>query len=278
MQLLSSDQEDTSALIVALVDFEQDCRAPVGTSHGASARDEPHPRTIRRRRRCAGRARVSSADVDGVGSTNPARFRATDRWRIVRPRTSPTVGQRTMPLLSFEHVEEDAPGGSVPEACAGECLVLDRARRPVRRVGAAAVWEVDAAADRRGPRADTGRVRFLDVDFAALRKESRDRLRLSEIGLARGEGPPSRSMTVLEYASVPLLATRTRLRAQAGARVALRRVDVAECGDAHWDQLSDDERALVSLAHGLVRDPQLLLSTIRLLASMRSNSRRSWTF
>jgi hypothetical protein len=41
MQLLSSDQEDTSALIVALVDFEQDCRdqlgrlveRPLGTNH-----------------------------------------------------------------------------------------------------------------------------------------------------------------------------------------------------------------------------------------------------
>jgi ABC-type multidrug transport system ATPase subunit len=99
----------------------------------------------------------------------------------------------------------------------------------------------------------------MGVDFAALRKESRDRLRLSEIGLARGEGPPSQSMTVLEYVSVPLLATRTRDEAQARARIALRRLDVAECGDAHWNQLSDDERALVSLAHGLVRDPRLLL-------------------
>jgi ABC-type lipoprotein export system ATPase subunit len=106
---------------------------------------------------------------------------------------------------------------------------------------------------------DAGGVLFAGHDFAEMPKERRDRLRLSEIGLVRGEGPPSQSLTVQEYVAIPLRASCTRREARVRALDALREVDVVDCRNARWDQLSDNERTLVSLAHGLVREPRLLL-------------------
>ncbi len=106
---------------------------------------------------------------------------------------------------------------------------------------------------------DTGTVRFDGHDLAALPKARRDRLRLSEIGLVRGEGPQSSAFTVLQYVAMPLLDRLTRRAALDRALAMLRRVDVAECRDARWDQLSDGEKTLVDLAHGMVREPRLLL-------------------
>ncbi len=106
---------------------------------------------------------------------------------------------------------------------------------------------------------DSGIVRFDGQDLATLRKVQRDRLRLGDIGLVQGEGPQSTSFSVLDYLMLPLFNDRTRREARSRALATLRRIDVFECRDACWQQLSDSERALVSLAHGLVREPRLLL-------------------
>jgi ABC-type lipoprotein export system ATPase subunit len=106
---------------------------------------------------------------------------------------------------------------------------------------------------------DVGRVRFDGRDLATLPKAQRDRLRLGDVGLVRGEGPQSTAFTVLQYVAMPLLDRLTRREALARALAMLRRVDVAECRDARWNQLSDGEQTLVDLAHGLVREPRLLL-------------------
>jgi ABC-type lipoprotein export system ATPase subunit len=106
---------------------------------------------------------------------------------------------------------------------------------------------------------DAGAVRFDGTDLAALSKARRDRLRLGEIGLVQGSGPQSATLTVLEYVAIPLFGRCKRHEARSRALQALERVDVAECRDALWHQLSDGEKTLVKLAHGLVREPRLLL-------------------
>lgn len=106
---------------------------------------------------------------------------------------------------------------------------------------------------------DNGKVSFDGTDLATLADPQRDRLRLSEIGLVRPEGPHSSAFSVLQYVAVPLYERCTRREAQARALATLKRLDVAECRDAGWHQLSDGEKTLVNLAHGLVRAPRLLL-------------------
>ncbi|MGN6188021.1 MAG: ABC transporter ATP-binding protein [Conexibacter sp.] len=106
---------------------------------------------------------------------------------------------------------------------------------------------------------DTGAVRFDGTDLTTLSKTQRDRLRLDAIGLVQRGGPQSGALTVLDYVALPLFGRCKRHDARARALSALRRVDVAECRDALWHQLSDGEKTLVSLAHALVRGPRLLL-------------------
>jgi ABC-type lipoprotein export system ATPase subunit len=106
---------------------------------------------------------------------------------------------------------------------------------------------------------DAGVVRFDGADLAEMPKVQRARLRLEQVGLVQGEGPQSSSFSVLDYVAVPLFNRCTRRDARNRALATLRRVDVAECRDARWHQLSDSEKTLVGLAHGLVREPRLLL-------------------
>jgi ABC-type lipoprotein export system ATPase subunit len=106
---------------------------------------------------------------------------------------------------------------------------------------------------------DAGRVRFDGTDLAELSKSGRDRLRLGDVGLVQGQGPQSATLTVLDYVAIPLFGRCKRHEARSRALAMLRRVGVAECHDARWHQLSDGEKTLVKLAHGLVREPRLLL-------------------
>jgi ABC-type lipoprotein export system ATPase subunit len=106
---------------------------------------------------------------------------------------------------------------------------------------------------------DVGVVRFDGTDLATLKKAQRDALRLRDIGLVQGEGPGSQAFTVLDHVAVPLYKRFKPRQARGRAMAMLKKLDVAECHDARWHQLSDCEKALVSLAHGLVREPRLLL-------------------
>lgn len=106
---------------------------------------------------------------------------------------------------------------------------------------------------------DAGRVRFDGADVAAMSGAGRGRLRLEQIGLVQADGPQSAEFDMLDYVALPLLRRCTRSEARTRAMAALARVGVAECRDAKWRHLSDGERTLASLAHGLVREPRLLL-------------------
>ncbi|MGA9876368.1 MAG: ATP-binding cassette domain-containing protein [Solirubrobacteraceae bacterium] len=107
-------------------------------------------------------------------------------------------------------------------------------------------------------RPDSGHVLFEDRDLGALSETSRASLRHTEIGWVRRSGPRS-ELRVLDYVALPLLGQGRLREALHRAYEALVRVGVAECAEERWECISDGERALVSIAHGIVRRPKLLL-------------------
>ena len=64
---------------------------------------------------------------------------------------------------------------------------------------------------------------------------------------------------MLDYVALPLLIEHGQRRANARASEALSRVGMLACGGQLWESLSDGERALVAIAHGIARAPRLLL-------------------
>ena len=64
---------------------------------------------------------------------------------------------------------------------------------------------------------------------------------------------------MLDYVALPLLIEHGQRKAHGRASDALRRVGMSECAGQRWSSLSDGERALVAIAHGIVRAPRLLL-------------------
>jgi ABC-type lipoprotein export system ATPase subunit len=105
---------------------------------------------------------------------------------------------------------------------------------------------------------DRGTVSFDGRDLAALSERGLARLRRSEIGWVRRSGPRS-DLTMLDYVALPLLIEHGRRDANRRADAALRRVGMAQCAGQRWDSLSDGERALVAVGHGIARAPRLLL-------------------
>lgn len=165
-----------------------------------------------------------------------------------------------MPLLSVEHVGKTHWVGPYEKRVLVDAsLALDGGDLVgvwgAQRSGKSTLLRLAAGLET----PDTGSVRFDGVDLATLSKSRRDRLRLADVGLVRRAGPQSGTLTVLEYVALPLFGRCTRQEARTRALAALKRVDVVECRDALWHQLSDGEQTLVSLAHGVVREPRLLL-------------------
>ncbi len=105
---------------------------------------------------------------------------------------------------------------------------------------------------------DQGVVRFEGVDLAGLRESEHTRLMLEKIGWVRRAGPKS-DLRIVDYVALPRLAESGRRRAYVLAAEALERVGMAECAGQHWGSLSDGERSLIAIAHGIVRAPKLLL-------------------
>jgi len=106
---------------------------------------------------------------------------------------------------------------------------------------------------------DAGVVRFDGTDVSSLSSRAVGALRLREVGLARTQGPRTTELPVLHYVALPLMRSHGRAGALARARSVLEWAGSAHCADARWEHLADSEKALVSLAHGLVREPRLLL-------------------
>ncbi len=86
----------------------------------------------------------------------------------------------------------------------------------------------------------------------------RSRLLRGQIGLVERTAP-NLDVPVLTGIALPLLDVRGRRGAYARATQALADVGASECARQHWGELADCEQALVALAHGIAREPRLLL-------------------
>jgi putative ABC transport system ATP-binding protein len=105
---------------------------------------------------------------------------------------------------------------------------------------------------------DAGVVRFEGEDLSTLSERAHARLMRERMGWV-GRGGPRSELTMIDYVSLPLLIEHGRRRAHARASEALRRVGMSDCAGQRWGGLSDGERALVGIAHGIVRRPRLML-------------------
>lgn len=105
---------------------------------------------------------------------------------------------------------------------------------------------------------DAGTVHFAGRDLADMSESAHARLMREQVGWVRRAGPRS-DLSMLDYVALPLLVEHGQRRARSRAYDALARVGMSECAGQRWESLSDGERALVGVAHGVVRRPRLLL-------------------
>lgn len=162
-------------------------------------------------------------------------------------------------LLSLDSVSKSYwRGPSEVRVLSGACLDLHEGEfmGVWGRRGAGKTTLLRIAAGLETP--DRGTVRFDGEDLSLLSEQGHARLRRDEIGWIRRSGPRS-ELCILDYVALPLLIEHGQREANRRADSALRRVGMAECAAQHWESLSDGERALVAIAHGIARRPRLLL-------------------
>jgi ABC-type lipoprotein export system ATPase subunit len=107
-------------------------------------------------------------------------------------------------------------------------------------------------------RPDEGIVTFGGEDLSRLSEGAHARLMRECVGWVRRAGPSS-DLQMIDYVALPLLIDRGQRGAHRQASAALRRVGMSDCAGQRWNSLSDGERALVAIAHGIARAPRLLL-------------------
>lgn len=107
-------------------------------------------------------------------------------------------------------------------------------------------------------RPNRGSVLLDGRDLWELGASARARLLSSHIGWI-GHTAPDLDVPMLTSVALPLLGTCGKRDAYKRAAAALDRVDALACGEQFWGSLADWERALVALAHGIAREPRLLL-------------------
>ena len=134
---------------------------------------------------------------------------------------------------------------------AGECVAVWGQR------GSGKTTLLKVAAGLEAP--ESGMVKFRGRDLTAMSKAEMVRLLREEIGWARRSGPESDELEMLDYVALPLLKGNTLRRARQRSAQALARVGVADCCNGRWEDLTDSERTLVSIAHAMVRKPSLLV-------------------
>jgi len=108
-------------------------------------------------------------------------------------------------------------------------------------------------------RPDSGAVRIEGADLAGMSPAELGAARLGSVGLVERVGAETPELRVEDYIALPLARCLARRRALDRARQALDALGVGHVGGARWQELDDGERARASLAHGLARDPKLLL-------------------
>jgi ABC-type lipoprotein export system ATPase subunit len=107
---------------------------------------------------------------------------------------------------------------------------------------------------------DEGAVFFNGEDLAQMTKRRHARLLRHELAMARRDGPPERELTTLDWVAFPLGGTMRQRAAERRAMAALQELGVdSDCRGLRWEDLTDGERTLVSIAHAIVRDPKVLL-------------------
>lgn len=106
---------------------------------------------------------------------------------------------------------------------------------------------------------DSGRVLFDGRDIAQLSRRETGALLHTSIGVATRVGPSSRELSVKDWTAMALLDRVSWREGQRRAHRVLERVGAAEIVDERWDDLSDGERTLASIARAIVREPRLLL-------------------
>lgn len=147
-----------------------------------------------------------------------------------------------------------------------ETVVLRRVTLSVHAGECVAVWGqrgsgkttlLKVAAGLEAP--EDGVVSFREEDLGRMSRAELVRLLREEIGWARRSGPESDELEMLDYVALPLLKRQTLRRARRLSAAALARVGVAGCSKGRWEDLTDGERTLVSIAHAMVRQPSLLV-------------------
>lgn len=136
------------------------------------------------------------------------------------------------------------------ELCAGEVLAV----LAQRAQGKTSLLRVAAGIQR----PDHGEVHLDGQDLWRLSERRRSRLLSEQIGWA-GPAAPDLDVPMLAHVALPLFAKHGKREAYARAAAALERVGAAKCSEQLWESLADWERALVALAHGIAREPTLLL-------------------
>jgi lipoprotein-releasing system ATP-binding protein len=162
-------------------------------------------------------------------------------------------------LLSLEEVSKSYwRGPSEVRVLKGACLEVHAGELVAvwGKRGAGKTTLLRIAAGLEAP--DRGVVRFDGRDLSRLAESAHARLMREQVGWVRRDGPSS-DLAMLDYVALPLLIEHGQRGAHRLASEALRRVGMAQCAGQRWPSLSDGERALLAIAHGMVRSPRLLL-------------------
>lgn len=163
-------------------------------------------------------------------------------------------------LLSLRNVSLSFPRGPrvvVPvfsdvslDVHAGELVAVLASRAQ----GKTTLLRIAAGLDRPG----RGEVLFQGKDLRSLNDKTRSEMLRDHIGFAE-PGGPDLELPVQTYVALSMFSTVGKRAAYKQTRDTLTRLDVADLADQMWTSLSDSERALVALAQGIVRKPELLL-------------------
>jgi ABC-type lipoprotein export system ATPase subunit len=106
---------------------------------------------------------------------------------------------------------------------------------------------------------DSGRVLFEGRELGAARLRRLAGMH-ARIGWVGRQGPFASGMRMLDHVALPLLRVVPAEEAERRATRTLKRMGAGDLAGARWHELSDAERTLVTIAHGIVREPALLLA------------------